>query len=391
MQGQNVWTRRRRRQPRTGWMLACLILVACTQDPTGGTIEVSPDLVPTNLSGPSVVAPGDAAVSIAVDVENVGQTSAGGSFSVRFYLSTNTTISSSDLEIADVRVVTSIPASDYFPISAFFNVPSSLSPGSYYLGVIVDADDEIDESDDSNNDGYLSSALTVSAGIPDLVPIAAVGPTSAFPGDPITVDVTVRNQGAGPTSGSWDVQLYLSTNTIISSNDLLLTQYSTSQVIQAAGQDFDTRATSLPGGLAAGLYFYGLLVNSTGTLGESDYSNNSQADEHALVVGGPAPTPVPNGSTASGLALAAGSDSYYVIDVPAGRTSLQVSTAGGPGDADLYVTQGRVTGVASQSCSSVSGSSTENCTFTSPGAGPWYIRLNAYTSFSGVSLSATYQ
>jgi hypothetical protein len=97
-----------------------------------------------------------------------------------------------------------------------------------------------------------------------------------------------------------------------------------------------------------------------------------------------------NGQTLTGLSGATGSWSYFKITVPSGQTQLKVTMSGGTGDADLYVRLGSQPTSTTYNCRPYLTGNAETCTMASPAAGDWYIGLNAYAAFSGVSLNATY-
>ncbi|WP_002631434.1 PPC domain-containing protein [Cystobacter fuscus] len=82
----------------------------------------------------------------------------------------------------------------------------------------------------------------------------------------------------------------------------------------------------------------------------------------------------------------------YTLEVPSGATSLTFSGYGGSGaSSHLYVKRGSAPTLSSYDCASTSGTST--CTFTSPQAGTWHVRVyNASSSgtLSGVTLRGTY-
>ena len=92
------------------------------------------------------------------------------------------------------------------------------------------------------------------------------------------------------------------------------------------------------------------------------------------------------------VAGTAGTTSLYRIYVPSGTTELTVASSGGTGDVDLYVRHGEPPGnfPSSGTCASTSAETTEDCTFTNPQAGTWYILLDAFDDYSGVALVATY-
>ncbi|HEX8538641.1 MAG TPA: M4 family metallopeptidase, partial [Cystobacter sp.] len=114
-----------------------------------------------------------------------------------------------------------------------------------------------------------------------------------------------------------------------------------------------------------------------------------------LAVGVPPPPPVTtaltNGVPVSGLTGSSGNKKYYTLEVPAGLPNLVFDLSGGSGDADLYVRQGSVPTTGSYDCRSFRIGNTENCTFSSPAAGTWYVMIYAYTTYSGANLKATHE
>jgi serine protease len=82
--------------------------------------------------------------------------------------------------------------------------------------------------------------------------------------------------------------------------------------------------------------------------------------------------------------------STYTVNIPSGTTKLVVNTSGGTGDADLYVRAGSAPTTSSWTCRPYLDGSTETCTINNPAAGStYYIRVRAYSSFSGVNMKAT--
>ena len=97
-----------------------------------------------------------------------------------------------------------------------------------------------------------------------------------------------------------------------------------------------------------------------------------------------------NGVPVSGLSGSAGTERRYTIQVPAGRSQLQLRMSGGSGDADLYVRQGSAPTTSSYNCRPYLTGNSETCTFNSPAAGTWHVMVRGYGSFSGVSLVGSY-
>lgn len=106
--------------------------------------------------------------------------------------------------------------------------------------------------------------------------------------------------------------------------------------------------------------------------------------------GGGGGTTLTSGVPVSGLSASTGSSVNYTIAVPAGRSTLTVKIAGGSGDADLYVRFGSAPTDTTYACRPYLSGNTETCTISAPSTGTYYIRVKAYSTFSGVTLTATY-
>ena len=111
-------------------------------------------------------------------------------------------------------------------------------------------------------------------------------------------------------------------------------------------------------------------------------------------LGGTNPNPgtgtLQNNVPVTGLGAASGASLSYTVAVPAGRSQLKVTIAGGSGDADLYVRSGSAPTDTVYTCRPYLSGNNETCTISAPAAGTWHVRVKAYTTFSGVTLTAQY-
>ncbi|WP_312326431.1 S8 family peptidase [Stenotrophomonas sp.] len=111
-------------------------------------------------------------------------------------------------------------------------------------------------------------------------------------------------------------------------------------------------------------------------------------------LGGTNPNPgngtLQNNVPVTGLGASSGASLAYTVAVPAGRSQLKVTIAGGTGDADLYVRSGSAPTDTVYTCRPYLSGNNETCTITAPAAGTWHVRVKAYTTFSGVTLTAQY-
>jgi len=106
-------------------------------------------------------------------------------------------------------------------------------------------------------------------------------------------------------------------------------------------------------------------------------------------------TPPPSGTLTKGVAVtglgaSTGASLNYTMVVPAGSTNLTFTTSGGTGDADMYVKFGSAPTDTVYDCRPYLSGNAEKCTFAAPSAGTYYVRLKAYSTFSGVSLVGDY-
>ncbi|MFC3024719.1 M4 family metallopeptidase [Vibrio zhugei] len=97
-----------------------------------------------------------------------------------------------------------------------------------------------------------------------------------------------------------------------------------------------------------------------------------------------------NGKPVSGLSGRSGSEKDFSIQVPAGKSQFIVRTYGGQGDVDLYVKYGRQPTTNNFDCRPYKSGNTEQCSFSAPQAGTYYISLKGYKTYSGVTLQAQY-
>ncbi|HEY8586628.1 MAG TPA: pre-peptidase C-terminal domain-containing protein [Rhodanobacter sp.] len=95
-----------------------------------------------------------------------------------------------------------------------------------------------------------------------------------------------------------------------------------------------------------------------------------------------------NGVPVTGLSGAKSSKVYYTVTVPSG-SALTISTSGGTGDVDLYVKQGSTPTTTSYDCRPYKAGNNETCSGTNE-SGTYYIMLNGYQAYSGVTLKATW-
>jgi hypothetical protein len=163
-------------------------------------------------------------------------------------------------------------------------VPSTLAPGTYYIGAIADYANNVAESDETNN-ALAGSQITVIG--PDLT-ISSVSAPAVFPVNGsvvVTSTVTASADGADVSQG-FNVCLYLSQDTTITESDIYLSQWYVSS-LKAGESSSATTTVTVPSSLTFGAtYYVGAVADCRfNYVKEQDETNNALAGNGVTAVG----------------------------------------------------------------------------------------------------------
>jgi len=122
-----------------------------------------------------------------------------------------------------------------------------------------------------NNGTYLDSSELYKL-LPDLQSISVSGPAAANSGQAVTINATVKNQGAVYSAGC-NVAVYLSTNAALDAGDYRLGYISLAGLAVGAQQAV-SRSFVIPGTFASGNYTLIAKADEYGSVAESDETNN---------------------------------------------------------------------------------------------------------------------
>ena len=260
------------------------------------------------VSSPTVSDSGPTAgttFTVSAQVRNDGE-GASAATTLRYYLSTDATITTSDTEIATTAVA-GLPASG--TRSGSVDVTAPATAATYYYGACVD--EVTDESDTTNN---CSSSVIVTVRGPEPnepdepdEPDLVVAPPTVKDSSPtasatFTLSAMVRNDGEG-ASAATTLHYYRSSDAAITTSD---TEVGTSAIAALAASRTSSESIDVTAPLTAGTYYYGACVDAV--TDESDTTNNCSSsvivtvrepepDEPKLVV---APPTVSNSAAAVG-------------------------------------------------------------------------------------------
>ncbi|MCS3765307.1 CARDB domain-containing protein [Bradyrhizobium centrosematis] len=294
----------------------------------GGPPNLSEQVFPSTTS----VAPG-ATISLSAFTVNYGSGTAAGSTS-KIYISTDSNITTSDLLLAtlDTGPLTPVGQSGYYDHHTLsVTLPANLAPGTYYLGGIADYNNQVAETNETDNTYNVTTITVTGAAIlPNLSEQVFPSVTSATPGASISLTTFIVNYGEGAAAASAS-KIYLSADPNITTSDMVLATLD-SGPLTAVGQsgyyDHHALSVTLPVSLAPGTYYLGGIADSNNQVAESNETDNTY-NVTAITVTGAAILPNLSEqvflSAASAAAGATISVSTFVVNYGNGAAAASTS------------------------------------------------------------------
>jgi RHS repeat-associated protein len=232
--------------------------------------------------------------------------------------------------------------------------------------------------------------LTAVASSLDLVPTQVTAPTSASPGQTVTVTWHVMNQSGPPATGAWQDSVYLSVTPRITAHSILLGSQTETGGPNTGVQYDGSRTVPLPA-IAPGNYYVLLQVDSLNQTPDQNRTNNMLAAAGQLTVGLPGLT---LGTPLTDAFTAADQDHYYQVTVPAGGTlTFALQSTASDGATALYVSRGILPTLHNFQFAAVANQ--QNQTITVPQvltAGTYYVLAHSVSgsaATAGYTLTAT--
>ena len=242
------------------------VLNAYTFEVTGSPADL---VVESTSVSDSTLTPGQS-FTLRATVRNQG-TGRSAATTLRYYRSSNRTISTQDTEVG-TDPVGALSASRTSAESIPLTAPSSA--GTWYYGACVASV----AGESAGNNCSAGVRVTVEARSPDLVvQSVSVSDSSLTTGQSFTLSATVRNQGAGQSAAT-TLRYYRSTNATISTQD---TQVGTDPVGALAASRTSAESIPLTAPSSEGTYYYGACV--AGVSGESNTRNNCSSSVRVTV------------------------------------------------------------------------------------------------------------
>ncbi len=237
-------------------------------------IRIGPDLDVSSLDAPAAAGAGGT-ILVSATTKNLGGGSAGASVT-RFYLSPNSLLDATDIELAGSQSVPALSPGHDSTGAISLAIPTGTMSGTYYLLANADADASVVETAETNN-----TALQIIRVGGDLTVSALTAPGIAGAGDAIAVTDTTKNQGSGAVHASM-TRFYLSANASLDATDTPLTGGRLVPALGAGASSTGTTVVTLPVGLTAGSYYIIASADADTVILETLETNNARARTVAL-------------------------------------------------------------------------------------------------------------
>lgn len=104
----------------------------------------------------------------------------------------------------------------------------------------------------------------------------------------------------------------------------------------------------------------------------------------------PPATELQKGVAETGVAGDSGTNIRFTMEVPVDASDLSFVISGGTGDADIYVSFDTEPTLSSYECRPYLNGNEETCSFPTPQTGTYHVMINAFATYSGVSLLGDY-
>lgn len=231
-----------------------------------GMVEY-PDLVIESLDLPEMGIPGQS-VTVSNSIKNQGSVAAD-AFTVNFYLSTDSTITTEDTYLGS-RTISTLAAGSISHEDNVFSLPEELNLTPHFVGMIVDFEQQVEEMNENNNIAF--NILEIIPLVPDLIfdNIIFTSPEATLH-EPINFQYTIKNQGS-QNATSFSIKYYL--YSIYSESEIYLSVENING-LSGASTLSDNISFDLPPNTETGYYSLKAVIDSEYQITENNENNNT--------------------------------------------------------------------------------------------------------------------
>ncbi|MBU1720291.1 MAG: T9SS type A sorting domain-containing protein, partial [Bacteroidetes bacterium] len=212
-------------------------------------------------------------VSMYTYLQNIG-TATAASCRLGYYLSADTIWDSGDTLLSSAYS-SSIAGGGYYNATRTITIPSTITPGTWYLFMYADDLHAITESSEANNLIYKTVNL-IENGSDLHMMNTSLSASTVFAGNSLYAYGTIRNGGNSSATSS-NVGYYLSHDAIYDAGDVYLGNYLGSS-LNAFATSTRNKTLTIPGGTLVGQYYLLQFADYSLVVDELDETNNVAAD-----------------------------------------------------------------------------------------------------------------
>jgi CARDB len=235
-------------------------------------------------------------VNLQYRIQNLGSSVARGS-TVKFYLSTDRTIGVGDYELGSASVVSLGSGGNTGLLNKTVTIPGvgnafwkSVGDGNYYIGMKVDANNQIAESNENNNasTGFFKDYDSLRVGGTKVADLSGkyfdVVQEPLRAGNSFSVNYQIQNTGVGTAAAS-TTNFYLSKDNVINTSDYFLGSAYTGSLASNTSTATLTQYLTLPGAGnpfwsgGDGTYHIGMITDGNNNVSETNEVNNASTGE----------------------------------------------------------------------------------------------------------------
>jgi archaellum component FlaG (FlaF/FlaG flagellin family) len=238
-----------------------------------------PDLVVSNVSGPATDTAGTM-LQFNYTVANAGSGAiVNKQWYDQFFLSPNNSLNSANnIPIGSVYQNRSLVSTAPYTQQASVQLPVSIVPGTYYIVVASDVNNNVFENTGENNNRGISDAIAINP-MPniDLAVISgSTSPSAVSSGQAVQVLYTIKNVGNYTSlPANWTDAVYLSANQAFDGGDRLLNSWTVNATLQVGDTVRYTRTVVIPNDVN-GTFYLLAVTDRDNTQNDNNRANNAK-------------------------------------------------------------------------------------------------------------------
>lgn len=240
-----------------------------------------PDLAISNISIEGELKAGQTA-TVKATVKNVGVVpTRKDKWADAFYLCTDYNFDRKEATLLGSKShVGVLQPGESYDLTATIKVPTD-AQGYYVVYAMTDANDVIFESNTDNNTTRTTAAIVNSSATPaELEIVKLSAPSSITAGETVTITYTIQNNSDNDAEGQLRDVIYMSKDNKLDASDEMVGVVSGDVRIEA-GNSIEREVTGRITNMIEGSYYIIVKTNSTHSIAESDYENNSRVCDAA--------------------------------------------------------------------------------------------------------------